>query len=77
VKTIREAKVAVAEKFLADLCQNIANGKLHFAKYGFLSPELEAKIDKAPLEIVELLENEEILQAERNHEADLENAYKR
>lgn len=77
MKTLREAKIKVATKFLDGFLETIAKNRQIYKMTGEVSPKLQADIIMAPMLLVEALENEEILHAEYCHEASLENAYKR
>lgn len=74
--TIREAKVKVAQSFLSDFYDKMIASREKFYRTGQIDASIHSFIINAPLEIVELLENEEVLHAEREHEWSLENAYK-
>ena len=77
MQTLREAKIAVATAFLNNLMMKLQANREVYKVTGKISEQLAADIIMAPMLLVEMLENEEILHAERGHEADLENAYKR
>ena len=76
MKTLREAKIEVASKFLEELTIKLLRGKDEFLRTSKFNHELSAFLILSPVTIVDLLENEEVCQMEREHEMSLEEAYR-